>query len=290
MTTTHSITRLGSALYYWVTGLEGAPLIVLVHGATMDHHTFDAQVPALVEAGYRVLTLDLRGHGQSTPIGEAINIAILADDLKAILDAIGTEQAILVGHSFGGFVIQEFTRRFPKQAQALVIIGATNLAKKSSPFTRFLYRIFPGILSRMSLDEFRKRTLANLAEKQAVKDYAAHAMESLSKDDFIAITLAGIAALWLDSGFPSDYVIPKPFLLVHGAHDSANGNVYAKQAKAWAAREPHCWYEIIPDAGHTAHMDNPGAFNAILLDFLTSNAPQELTKQPQKNSRSMNGA
>ncbi len=44
-------------------------MIVLVHRATMDHHTFDAQVPPLVEAGYRVLTLDLRGHGQSTPIG-----------------------------------------------------------------------------------------------------------------------------------------------------------------------------------------------------------------------------
>ena len=271
MTTHHSIPRSGSVLHYWVTGLEGAPLIVLVHCATMDHHTFDAQVPPLVEAGYRVLTLDLRGHGQSTPIGEAINISVLADDLKAILDEIGVEQAILVGHSFGGFVIQELTRRFPKRAQALVIIGSTNLAKKSSSFTRLLYRIFPAILSRMSLDEFRKRTLANLAREQAVKDYAAQAMESIPRDDFVAITLAGIAALWLDSGFPSDYVIPKPFLLTHGAQDRANGNVYAKQAKAWAAREPHCRYEIIPDAGHTAHMDNPKAFNAILLDFLQSN-------------------
>ena len=59
MTTHHSIGRLGSELHYWLIGSEGAPLIVLVHGATMDHHTFDAQVPALVEARYRVLTLDL---------------------------------------------------------------------------------------------------------------------------------------------------------------------------------------------------------------------------------------
>jgi 3-oxoadipate enol-lactonase len=96
-------------------------------------------------------------------------------------------------------------------------------------------------------------------------------MEGISKDDFIAITIAGIAALWLDSGFGPDYFIPCPFLLTHGAQDNANGNVYAKQAKAWAAHEPHCRYEIIPDAGHTAHLDNSAAFNAILLDFFRSN-------------------
>ena len=186
------------------------------------------------------------------------------------MDEISAGQAILVGHSFGGFVIQDFTRLFPERVRALVVIGSTNLAKKSSSFNRLLYSIFPGILSRMSLDEFRRRTLANLAVKQAVKDYAAQAMESISKDDFIAITLAGVAVLWLDSGFPADYVIPKPFLLTHGAQDRANGNVYAKQAKIWAAKEPNCRYEIIPDAGHTAHMDNPAAFNTILVDFLAS--------------------
>jgi 3-oxoadipate enol-lactonase len=271
MMTNHSITRLGSNLHYWITGPENGQLIVLAHGATLDHHSFDAQVPPLVEAGYRVLTWDLRGHGESTPLGEAINIAILSDDLKAILDEIGVGQVVLVGHSFGGFVMQEFTHRFPMRVRALAVIGCTNLAKKSSFFFRLLYRVFPGMLSRMSLDEFRKRTLENLSLTQPVKDYGAKAMEGISKDDFIAIVIAGIAALWLDSGFGADYVITRPFLLTHGAEDRANGNVYPKQAKAWATREPNCRYEIIPNAGHTAHMDNPAAFNAILLDFLKSN-------------------
>lgn len=268
MKTNHLLTRLGSNLHYWVVGPEHGQVVVLAHGATMDHRSFDDQVPVLVEAGYRVLTWDLRGHGQSAPIGEAINIAILADDLKAILDQLGAQQAVLVGHSFGGFVVQEFTRRFPDRVQAVAVIGCTNLARKSSIFNRMLFRIFPGLLARMSLEEFRKRTLANVSLTQAVKEYAARAMEGISKDDFISITIAGIAALWLDSGFPSDYVVPKPFLLTHGDQDRANGNVYPKQAKVWAAREPNCRYEIIPDAGHTAHMDNPAAFNAILLDFL----------------------
>lgn len=271
MTESQSITRLGSNLNYWVAGDEDKPLVALLHGATMDHHTFDAQIFPLVEAGYRVLSVDLRGHGKSTPLGEQINIAILADDLKAILDKLGVDRVVLVGHSFGGFVVQEFTRRFPDRVNAIAIIGCTNLAKKSSPVLRLLYRIFPGMLSRMSLDTFRKRTLADLAINQSVKEYAAQAMSGISKDDFVAITLAGVAALWLDSGFPANYVIPKPFLLTHGDQDSANGNVYPRLASAWAAREQNCVYKSIPNAGHTAHMDNPTAFNDTLLGFLKEN-------------------
>jgi 3-oxoadipate enol-lactonase len=268
MNTNGSLTRLGSKLHYWVTGPESGTLVALVHGATLDHHTFDPQVSALTEAGYRVLTGDLRGHGESKPLGESINISILADDLKAILDQIGVEQTVLVGHSFGGFVIQDFAYRFPTRVRALAVIGSTDLAKKPSVLNRLLFRVFPGLLSRMSLEDFRKRTLENLSLSQDVKEYAARAMKVIPKNDFVSIIIAGIAALWLDSGFHSDYVIPKPFLLTHGAQDRANGNVYSKQAKAWAAREPNCRYEIIPNAGHTAHMDNPAAFNAMLLDFL----------------------
>src|SRR6266511_2307511 len=104
----------------------------------------------------------------------------------------------------------------------------------------------------MSLDTFRKRTLAELSISQEVKDYAAQAMKGITKEDFIAITIAGIAALWLDSGFGPNYVISKPFLLTHGAQDRANGGVFPRSSAAWTANEPNCRYEVIPNAGHTA--------------------------------------
>jgi 3-oxoadipate enol-lactonase len=270
MTENQVVTRLGTNLHYWTTGDKDKPLVALAHGATMDHRTFDVQLSVLVEAGYRTLTWDLRGHGKSVPLGEQINITILADDLKAIVDMLAASRVTLVGHSFGGFVMQEFTHRYPDRVSALAVIGCTNLAKKSSPFLRMLYRMFPKILSHMSLETFRKRTLTDLSISQTVREYAADAMEGISKEDFIAITMAGIAALWLDSGFGPDYVIPRPFLLTHGDQDQANGSVYPRLAPAWARREPNCVYKIIPDAGHTAHMDNPAAFNEILLDFLNA--------------------
>lgn len=265
------ISRLGSNLHYWVIGSENGPIIVFSHGATLDHHSFDAQVSPLAAAGYQVVTWDLRGHGCSTPIGPEITVGILADDLLAIIDELGAEKVTLVGHSFGGYVVQEFVHRHPERVNALIIIGCTNIARKSTSFNRMIYRIMPGMLRRMPLETFQKRTLADLALLNSVKSYATQAMKHITKEDFTAITMAGIAALWLDSGCVPDYVIPVPFLLTHGDSDRANGGVFPKQSPSWAAREPNCRYEIIPHAGHTAQMDNPTAFNTVLLDFLQKN-------------------
>jgi pimeloyl-ACP methyl ester carboxylesterase len=271
MTNNGIISRLGSNIHYWVDGPVKGPTIVFSHGATLDHHSFDAQVSPLIENGYRVVTWDMRGHGCSTPIGAHITIQILADDLLAIIDEIGSEKVILVGHSFGGYVVQEFVFKYPNRVNAVAIIGCTNIARKSFVFNRILYRIMPKILNRMEIETFRKKTMSDLSLLDSVKSYAAQAMKDISKEDFIAITMAGVAAMWLDSGIPSDYTIPVPFLLTHGDSDQANGGVFHRQSPKWAARELSCRYEIIPKAGHTAQMDNSIAFNHVLIDFLQNN-------------------
>lgn len=265
------ISRLGSNLHYRVDGPEKGPVIVFSHGATLDHHSFDDQVPALVALGYRVITWDMRGHGRSTPIGPEITVDILTDDLLAIINEIGLEKVTLVGHSFGGYVVQDFVYKHPERVNVIAIIGCTNIAQKSRAFNRMMYRIMPKILRGMDLETFRERTLADLALMDTVKSYATQAMKHISKEDFIAITMAGIAALWLESGIPKNYTIPVPFLLTHGDSDKANGRVFHRQSPKWAEREPNCHYETIAKAGHTAQMDNPIAFNEVLIDFLQKN-------------------
>ncbi|HEY1011231.1 MAG TPA: alpha/beta hydrolase [Herpetosiphonaceae bacterium] len=272
MSEPHRLDHQGTALHYWMDGPATGPVVVLVHGATLDHHSFDAQVPALVAAGYRVVTPDLRGHGRSTPMGVPVTVRVLADDLGTLLDHLGAPAVALVGHSFGSYVVQDYTRRFPHRVHGLVLIASTTLAKRHAPIFRLLYRLFPPLLARMSLATFHQRTLADLSVSPAVKTYAAQAMQGISKPDFITIILAGLAALWLDSGFPPRAPIPVPWLLTHGAKDRANGGVFLRQSPRWARQEPLCQYAIIPAAGHTAHMDNPTAFNHVLLDFLAAHA------------------
>ncbi len=94
-----TLEREGCRLHYWTGGKAGAPLVVFTHGATIDHHEWDATLP-LVGENYRVLTWDVRGHGLSRPA--PFDLAKSIGDLLALLDIMKVEAATFIGHSMGG--------------------------------------------------------------------------------------------------------------------------------------------------------------------------------------------
>ncbi len=262
----------GARIRYWRTGPETGPLVVCVHGAALDHRMFGPQLEPLVKAGYRVLTWDLRGHGRSKPMRNTFSLEAATDDLLALLDTLGEDKVTLVGHSFGGYIAQEFTYKYPERVNALVVIGSTSRTDKPSRFMAVMAKIVPLMLGLMSVEGFRKQTVVHISTKEEVTLYAYDATELLNRDEYIAVILAGLKC-FTSPAYDSSYTIPVPFLLTHGALDKANRGVYPRRAPAWAAREPKCRYEVIPGAGHLANQDNPEHFNAILLEFLREHAP-----------------
>jgi pimeloyl-ACP methyl ester carboxylesterase len=78
--------RPDATIAYWVSGPERAPVVLLLHGATLDHRAWDAQVDELTPQ-YRVVVPDLRGHGESTLEG-AFRFDDAVDDVAALLDAV----------------------------------------------------------------------------------------------------------------------------------------------------------------------------------------------------------
>ena len=80
--------RPDATIAYWVSGPERAPVVLLLHGATLDHRAWDAQVDELTPQ-YRVVVPDLRGHGESTLEG-AFRFDDAVDDVAALLDAVDT--------------------------------------------------------------------------------------------------------------------------------------------------------------------------------------------------------
>ena len=99
-----------------------APLIVLIHGAGMDHSVWSLQTRYLAHHGRSVLAVDLPGHGRSG--GEPLTtIEDLADWVPKLIDAAGFGQAALVGHSMGAITALEAATRHPERVRALALLG-----------------------------------------------------------------------------------------------------------------------------------------------------------------------
>lgn len=116
----------GTVLHALTAGGVGPP-VVFVHGYTADVREWTFAWDALVKKGFRVIAFDQRGHGRSTLGAEGIGSEAMAADLAAVLDHFDVRDAVLVGHSMGGFVTIRALLDFPELAQRLrgVVLFAT---------------------------------------------------------------------------------------------------------------------------------------------------------------------
>ena len=104
-----------------VEGAADAPVVVLAHSLGADLSMWDPQVPALAER-FRVVRYDLRGHGRSpAPVGDS-TIDDLADDVVALLDRLGVQQAHVVGLSIGGMAGLRLAVREPARVSSLAVL------------------------------------------------------------------------------------------------------------------------------------------------------------------------
>jgi len=96
-----STTSHGIELHYTDSGGDGRP-VVLIHGWPLSGASWSEQVPALTEAGYRVITYDRRGFGESDKPADGYDYDTFSEDLAGVLDHLGVSDATLVGFSMGG--------------------------------------------------------------------------------------------------------------------------------------------------------------------------------------------
>ncbi len=254
--------RLGCPIHYWLDGPVDRPLVVLTHGAGIDHREFDPQIQAL-SGRYRLLAWDVRGHGLSRPMGTPFTAGLAVDDLLAMLDMLGVRQTMLFGHSMGGNIHQEFVFLHPERVKALVMLGCTCNTCRLSTFETIELRVGLELLGLYPWNLLVSQMAQVSSIKPEVRAYLSQALHQLDKSTFLAIFRALAQVLHYEPG----YRIAQPMLLTHGDKD-VTGNI-KRTAPEWAAREPHCRYIVVPGAGHMANMDNPAFFNRILLDFLS---------------------
>ncbi len=259
----HVLLRDGCPLHYWTGGPAGRPVIAFMHGATMDHRMFNAQVEAFA-AGYRVLVWDARGHGKSQPIGAGFSLQRCAEDMLAVLDAQGIARAVLCGQSLGGYIAQHIYRLAPERVWAMIIIGSTPIAKAYSRLEIWALKASVPLFQLWPYGHFTQTIARSTALRPEVRAYALQAARQIPKADFVTIWQAVTLAV-NEKGDPS-LRFDVPLLLLHGDRDRAG--TIRRDMPLWAGQEPRATYHVIPDAAHNANQDNPEFTNRIMAAWL----------------------
>jgi pimeloyl-ACP methyl ester carboxylesterase len=178
------------------------------------------------------------------------------------MDSLTIRQAVLVGHSNGTYVAQEFVFRHPQRVKALVIADGTCITWEHSAFENYLVNHSAWMFNLFSYEFLKRISVKYVSVKKEVQEYTYNAYSRLSKKNFIKLWSGITQCLHAEPL----YTIQRPFLLTHG-DDDRMGDIM-KIAPKWAKREPKCEYVVIPEAGHFAVLDNPLFFNQLLLGFL----------------------
>lgn len=275
-TTTHpalahfTVARAGCIIHAWEAGRTSATAVVMHHGATADHRMFNAQLDPLLEAGYRVVVMDGRGHGESRPMQDTPTIHDYAEDFLAVLDDRGIERAVYLGQSLGSYVAQHAVNSSPDRCLALVVVGSTLIGMPVSRVDAFALRATIPVFRLWPWNHLMQLTARSTALRAAAQAYMADCLASLGKREFLRIWHAVNTAV-STTGFPA---LPADLAILwtHGDSDKA-GNIVRDVPAILAQPLPRLRYHVIPDASHNANQDNPADFNTELLAFLASLQP-----------------
>ncbi len=114
----------GARFHVVEAGPAHGPLVVLLHGFPEFWWAWRAQLPALASAGYRAVAMDLRGYGGSDKPPTGYDPMTLAQDVSGVVKAVGGQEAVLVGHGWGGYVAWATAAQHPREVSALCTVSA----------------------------------------------------------------------------------------------------------------------------------------------------------------------
>jgi len=253
---------------------SGVP-VILIHGWPLDHQMWDYQVAALTDAGYRCITYDRRGFGKSDKPLTGYDYDTLADDLKAIIEELQLDNAILVGFSMGGGeVVKYFSRHGGKGVAKAVLVSSIApfmLQTENNPDgvpQEKIDEIAAGIQADRAgfLGDFAKQFYGvGLLNKPVSDQILTHdlitAMQATLKSTL------GCATAFSSTDLRTDILsINVPTLIIHGDEDQTVPiKATGEQAAAMIAGSKFLVYEGEP---HGLFFTSKDQLNTDLIDFI----------------------
>ncbi len=261
------------AIYYEDYG-QGTP-VILIHGWPLSGATWEPQVGEIVASGYRCITYDRRGFGQSSRPWAAYDYSTLASDLNELIVQLKLNDCILVGFSMGGGEVVRYLTDYgaDKIKKAALISSIIPLVKKKEDNPDGVpEKDLKDILKSLAEDRvgFLKKFHQNFYNYGKSKDSVSEAQLdydfSISSKASPRATIEAAKA-WMDTDFRKELKnVTVPVLIVHGDADAIVPlETSARQAAAGIAENQ---FKIISGAPHGLNVSNTTELNEVLVSFL----------------------
>jgi 3-oxoadipate enol-lactonase len=257
----------GRNIAYDLIGLEKAPVVCMTHSLASDGGMWAEQVPALLDAGFQVLRIDMRGHGGSGPVEGAYTMSQLASDVGAVLDALGIAKVHYIGLSIGGMLGQAFAI---EHSQRLLSAMWCDTMPQSAPDAMQVWgERINQVRAAGSLESLADGTVERwLAD--AVKVNRPGRYKQI-RDTIAGTTVAGYAgcgaAIQSYDFVPQLPSLKLPVLCVCGSDDAGTPPDANRRI---AALVPGARYEEIAAARHFPNVEHPDTFNRVMLGWLAA--------------------
>lgn len=246
---------------------EGDQTIVLINGLADDLQSWDFQMPAILEAGYRVLRFDNRGIGKSDAPAGPYSSGMLAADAKALVDHLGLTGFHLMGVSMGGMIAEEYAIAYGSDLASLTL--ACTYAKPD-PFCLSMFAMWGDLATSLGVS-FVMRDVSLWAftgpffedRPEDAAEFAA-AMEQL--DMSVDAYLAQLSVIQTHDATDRIGAVTVPTMVLAGEEDIL---IPVRLSRRLAESIPGSTWATVP-GGHACLWESPDPFNAAFVDFVRS--------------------
>jgi pimeloyl-ACP methyl ester carboxylesterase len=251
----------GVEIHYEVAG-RGEPTLVFVHGWSCDRSYWRAQIEHFAKS-HRVVAIDLGGHGESGLNRADWTIPSFARDVRAVVEALDIQDAVLVGHSMGGAVVAEAARRMPKRVAAVIPVDS---------FTAVLPEeqreaAFSPLIQALRAD-FRMATGNMVRQFMLSPNTDPDLARWIISDMASAPPAVGVSAMkqYFDEGDTLAEVDVSVRLI--------NADLSPTDLALWRRHKADVSLAVMPGVGHFLMLEDPDEFNRLL-----ANAVKDLARK-----------
>lgn len=276
----------GIRLFAVEDGPRRGPLVLMLHGWPESWWSWRHQLGALGAEGYHAVAFDLPGFGRSDKPDAAYDEEWVNTCVAGLIDALGHERAVVVGHDWGGLLVWPFARRFPGRTAGVVALNTPDLAHGPMSIVAALRAMFPSrppyivqfqdygpaeYFLGADVEGWLRFVYNGAAHRKDVvtDELIARHVEQFRPEGSVTPTVAYYRALdrnWaLRAELPE--IIDAPALMISAANDPV---LTPAMTAGMEKRVPKVTKVVIDDCGHWAQQERPEEVDRHLLGFLAS--------------------